>query len=180
MTKFLALVEVLSNVGGGGYPDQGLPGGGGSPDQGLPGAGGSPDQSLPWAPGRPDQGLPGGGWQGRPDQGLPGGRPPHIGIPIFPEYPSGGTKPVEPDEGSPEHQPSQGGAAGAVKPTGLVVIVYHPSYGWIAVAAGKPGGGSGGSIDNELPGSQPGVDNELPGSPDSPTTKPTPKPQPKR
>ncbi len=131
MTKFLAVVSIISEMGGG-RPDQGLPGGGGPVDPGWgidEGAG--PDQGLPggrpphiWGgggrPPRPDQGLPGGGGRpahpwippgGRPDQPIflpPGIWPvppgtPGGGTPTNPIWlPEGGTKPVEPDEGQPD------------------------------------------------------------------------------
>lgn len=90
-------------VGEGGKPDNTLPGGGGSPDNSLPGGGEKPDQGLPGGGGRPSHPIAGGGRPGAgPDNTLPGGGP------------SGGTKPVDPDEGSAGQLPS--GPSGSTKP----------------------------------------------------------------
>jgi hypothetical protein len=106
---FLALITPL---GSGGQPDQGLPGqppgfwGGVAPpypDQGLPG--GQPHPSHPIAPG----GRPPGIWGGAPpypDQGLPGQPPgiwPSPGYPAHPIAPGGQPPGIWPSPGYPSH-----------------------------------------------------------------------------
>ncbi|MET0653690.1 MAG: hypothetical protein ABWY63_14360 [Hyphomicrobiaceae bacterium] len=145
MQPFLAFVLPIS----GGQPDQGLPGQ--PPGVGVPGfpthpiaPGGPPPGVWPQPPvgiwpnppgggPRPDQGLPGqrppgiwGGAPSYPDQGLPPGSavpPPQVGIPIFPgqlpDAGGGGGSGTRPDNSLP---------AG-----GALVLIYHPTYGWVLV-----------------------------------------------
>jgi hypothetical protein len=101
MNSQLAIITLL---GGGAHPDQGLPGSGAHPDQGLPGSGAHPDQGLPsggahpWFPGHlpptgstlplpppigPDNTLP----------DTPDAPPPQIALPIV--LPPG-NKPIDP------------------------------------------------------------------------------------
>lgn len=194
MAKYLALIEILS-----GAPDNSLPPlSPGAPDQGLPG-GGPGIWPRPPSGGRPDNSLPGGGRPPRPDNSLPGGGRP----------PSGGTKPVEPDEGEAGQLPSAGAEHPSQLPAAGFILVYHPIYGWIYIPAegmpsrpGRPvdpgyGHPEGGRPDNSLPGGGEHPDNTLPppqggtkpvepdeGKPDNtlPTTPPSAstKPQPKK
>jgi hypothetical protein len=119
--RFLATVNIIKELGGGGHPGNELPEGGGEVDPGygveapafpshpimpVPPGGGAP--SHPIAPGgpsypiwvRPDNSLPGsGGRPARPDHGLPGGS----GRPPRPDQglPGSGGRPPRPDQGLP-------------------------------------------------------------------------------
>jgi len=208
MSRFLAVVNIISPLGGG-QPDNTLPGGLPGIDNSLPGGGGGwggpvdpgfgvglpvrPDQGLPVAPGRPAHPwIPPGG---RPDQpiflppgiwpvppGTPGGglSPSH---PIW--LPEGGTKPVEPDEGTPDQGLPEGGGGEAPDqglPSGgspshpianasFAIIYSAPKGAWILITGSGVSGI--GKPDQGLPGG--GEGGETP-----PTTKPVPKPTPKR
>jgi hypothetical protein len=144
MTKFLALIEVLNQVGGGQppYPDQGLP----MPQPPFPGGGGGqpphPDQGLPPFPSHPIVIPPDGLAPGVPTHPIyipsPPVHPSHpIVIPpdaIAPGVPShpiyippqvDNTLPPYPDQGLP--QPPTGGGGQPPQPTHPIVLPTPPT-----------------------------------------------------
>lgn len=179
MTKFLALVEILSPIEGGGqqppqvnwptFPSNPIAGGGG---------GGQQPPYPSQGPGFPSHPAAPGGGGGSPSHPiaipLP---PPGINIPVFPgqlPMPGGGNE--KPDQSLPTDQP---GVSNPI--SGGFILVFHPQYGWILVAQG--GGMSEGpgseKPNQDLPGQQPGISNELPDDQPKPEQGLPPHAQPK-